>query len=201
MRTLTQSNVTQLITDYKQVKKNLENIQVQMSRTVQAALVEGQVADPAILLNVKGCLQQAEAVLNDYTAGFLRFSRSMAKTQNANKPDEKFLENVRAIRSDAEDILQDFRWTLDHLGQQIVLHNMALGDFSAVMPTAVPQEPEAPAAAKDEDNPIAVSEAQEAPSMVTVEEIPAPTLMTAQEDAGSAGTGKLPEGLLGGEEE
>ena len=107
MRTLTQSNVTQLITDYKQVKKNLENIQVQMSRTVQAALVEGQLADPAILLNVKGCLQQAEAVLNDYTAGFLRFSRSMAKTQNANKPDEKFLENVRAIRSDAEDILQE----------------------------------------------------------------------------------------------
>ena len=194
MRTLTQSNVTQLITDYKQVKKNLENIQVQMSRTVQAALVEGQLADPAILLNVKGCLQQAEAVLNDYTAGFLRFSRSMAKTQNANKPDEKFLENVRAIRSDAEDILQDFRWTLDHLGQQIVLHNMALGDFSAVTPTAVLQEP-------DEDSPIAVSKAQEAPSMVTVEEIPAPTLMTAQEDAGSAGTGKLPEGLLGGEEE
>ena len=164
MRTLTRVNVTQLITDYENVKKNLENIQVQMSRSVQASLVEGQVADPAILLNVKGCLQQAEAVLNDYTAGFRRFSRSMAKIQNANKPDEKFLENVRVIRSEAEDILQDFKWTMDHLGQQIVLHNMALGDFSAVTP-AVPQEPEAPAAAKDEGSPIAASEAQEAPSI------------------------------------
>ena len=201
MRTLTRANVTQLITEYEQVKKNLENIQVQVSRTVQAALVEGQLADPAILSNVEGCLQQAEAVLTDYTAGFLRFSRSMAKIQNANKPDEKFLENVRAIRAEAEDILQDFKWTLNHLGQQIVLHNMALGDFSAVTSTAVPQEPEAPTIAKDEDNPIAASEAQEAPSMVTVEEIPAPTLMTAQEDAGSTGTGKLPDGLLGGEDE
>ena len=115
-----------------------------MSSTVQTALVDGQITDPAIL--------------------------------------SQFLENVRTIRADAEGILQDFEWTLNHLRQQLVLHNMALGDFSSVTPPTTP-------------------EAQEPPSDKG-KAIPAPpTIMTAQEAAGSAGTEQLPEVPLGGQEE
>ena len=182
MRTLRKANVIQLLADYDQVKKNLETIQAQMSSTVQTALVDGQITDPAILSQVEGCLTQAKSILTDYTAGFVRFCRSVAKSQSADKPDEAFLENVRTIRADAEGILQDFEWTLNHLRQQLVLHNMALGDLSSVTPPTTP-------------------EAQEPPSDKG-KAIPAPpTIMTAQEAAGSAGTGKLPEGPLGGQEE
>lgn len=182
MRTLKKANVIQLITDYDQVKKNLETIQAQMSNTVQTVLVDGQVADPAILSQVEVCLEQAKSILADYTAGFVRFCRSVAKSQSADKPDEALLENMRAIRSDAEWILQDFEWTLNHLRQQLILHNMALGDFSSVTPSTTP-------------------EAQESLSD-TGKAIPAPpSIMNAQGGAGSVGTDQLPERPLGGQEE
>ena len=62
MRTLRKANVIQLLADYDQVKKNLETIQAQMSSTVQTALVDGQITDPAILSQVEGCLTQAKSV-------------------------------------------------------------------------------------------------------------------------------------------
>ena len=181
MRTLTQSNVIQLLNDYSQIKNNLQSIQKEMNHIVQAALIDGQITDISILSQVEECLKQAESILDDYTTGFVRFCRSIAKSQAADKPDETFLEKVRKTRSEAEEIRMDFTWMLNHLKRQILLHNMALGDFSAVQPQA-PSDPQEP--------PITTETVEKTVS----------SLMTPQEAAGSAGTDKLPEVNLGGSE-
>lgn len=199
MRTLSKTNVIQLMADYDKAKRNLETIQVQMSAVVRDSLIDGQLAESIILSQVETCLVQAKGILEDYTVGFSRFSRSVSKSQNTDKPDEAFLENVRTIRLDAVRILQDFKWTLNHLKQQIILHNMALGNFSAVVPTAASQEQQISSTANVDNSPAIILEDQE--PFHDRGKGHTSSVMNAQGGAGSVGTDKLPERPLGGQEE
>ena len=182
MRTLRKANVIQLLADYDQVKKSLETIQAQMSSTVQTALVDGQITDPAILSQVEGCLAQAKSILTDYTAGFVRFCRSVAKSQSTDKPDEAFLENVRTIRADAEGDSTGFR--MDAESSKAAACPPQHGPRRFFIGYAS-DRPRGPGAASDKGKAIPAP----------------PTIMTAQEAAGSAGTEQLPEVPLGGQEE
>lgn len=131
MRTLTRTNVEQLLNDFEQMKHSISTVQNQLNHEIQRYLDSPTPIDTDTIKEVTICGQNCEQMLSLYTVGLLRYARSVAKAKEEDRPDEGFLNTVRETRLKAEQIQSDFHWFMDYWNQKIRFHNMVLGDIHA----------------------------------------------------------------------
>lgn len=152
---LTREQVRQLISSYKRTQKMVTDAQQQMEERINAALNNDATDFDRVISKLEESKALIAEILQPYTDGFRSFSRSVAKSKQANKPDQDFMDKVHDIRMEADGMLEHLNWMIDRFHKEAEFSKM----FSGTAPIGTAPFPDVAPDGRSEDK--AGSEPQE----------------------------------------
>lgn len=126
---ITTKQVETLITEFDAMKETIFKIEEVMKKSVDEIVKKDRVMEPAEMKKLGMYRIPVKKQLETYTTGLPSYLRSVGRQDELSKPPVEFLDRVRDVLQQAQDLDTDFDWCVNQIRIKASLNNMLLGCF------------------------------------------------------------------------
>lgn len=129
---ITTKNVGVLVEEFNSTKETILKIEKVMKSTVDEIVKENRVMEPAEMKKLGMYQIPVKKQLETYTIGLPSYLRSVGRQDEASKPPVEFLDRVRSVLQQAQELDADFDWCMGQIRIKVSINNMLLGCFDSL---------------------------------------------------------------------
>lgn len=152
---ITTKRAENLLANFNSTKENIGKLEKAIMERVDSKIREDRIIKASEITELKMYKCAVKKQLEMYTSGLATYIRSVSRQEENSRPPVEFIEQVRGVLEQAQELESDLDWNLKQIVINISISNMLLGCFD---PVNLEEEPTSSPANDGEADPPTITQ-------------------------------------------